>query len=137
VPSPRPTPSFLGRGWAFPVAPDGAGDVATVADDEDVREAILIILETAPGERVMRPDFGCGLARLVFAPINAATKTLVAKEVQDALVAWEPRIDVQSVTVTEHPTVRSALIIDIRYSIRLTNTFYNLVYPFYLQEQRP
>jgi len=73
----------------------------------------------------------------MFEPMSAALKTLVRKEVEDALVAWEPRIDIQSVTVTEEKSLRGALSIDIRYVVRATNTFYNLVYPFYLQEQRP
>jgi uncharacterized protein len=130
-------PSFLGRGWAFPVAAAGPDDMAMAEDAEDVRQSILIILRTAKGERAMRPDFGCGLQRLVFQPINAALKTLARKEVQEALVAWEPRIDVNSVTVTEDPRARATLLIDIRYLVRTTNTFYNLVYPFFLAEQRP
>jgi phage baseplate assembly protein W len=130
-------PSFLGRGWAFPVAAAGPDDVATAQDEDDVRQAILIILRTAKGERVMRPDFGCGLQRLVFAPMNAAIKTLARKEVEEALIAWEPRIDVKTVTVTEDPRTRGTLLIDIRYVVRATNTFYNLVYPFFLAEQRP
>jgi phage baseplate assembly protein W len=108
-----------------------------IEDQEDVRQAILLILETTKGERVMRPDFGCGLRRLVFQPMSAALKTLVRKEVEDALAAWEPRIDVERVTVAEHRSVRGGLLIDILYNVRATNTFYNLVYPFYLQEQRP
>jgi phage baseplate assembly protein W len=135
--APPPVRSFLGRGWSFPVAPDGTGDVVMTEDEMDVRQAILLILETSKGERAMRPDFGCGLRRLVFEPMSAALKTLVRKEVQDALVAWEPRIDVQSVTVTEDKNLRGGLAIEIRYLVRATNTFYNLVYPFYLQEQRP
>jgi Bacteriophage baseplate protein W len=135
--SQRQAPSFLGRGWAFPLALGGTGDVAMTGEEEDVRQAILLILETAKGERVMRPDFGCGLRRLVFEPMSAALKTLVRKEVEDALVTWEPRIDIQSVVVSEHRSIRGGLLIDIRYSVRTTNTFYNLVYPFYLQEQRP
>ena len=134
--SQRP-PSVLGRGWAFPVAPDRSRDVAMTEDDEDVRQAILLILETSKGERAMRPDFGCGLRRLVFEPMSAALKTLVRSEVEDALIAWEPRIDLGSVTVSEHRSIRGGLLIDIRYAVRSTNTFYNLVYPFYLQEQRP
>jgi len=109
-----------------------------MADDaDDVRQAILIILRTAKGERVMRPDFGCGLQRLVFQPISSALKTLARKEVEEALVAWEPRIDVKTVTVTEDARARGTLLIDIRYVVRSTNTFYNLVYPFFLAEQRP
>jgi len=130
-------PSFLGRGWAFPVIAPGPDDVAMAEDAEDVRQAILIILRTAKGERVMRPDFGCGLQRLVFQPISAALKTLARKEVEEALVVWEPRIDVKSVTVTEDPRARGTLLIDIRYVVRATNTFYNLVYPFFLTEERP
>lgn len=130
-------PSFLGHGWAFPVAASGPGDVAMVDDAEDVRQAILIILSTAKGERAMRPDFGCGLQRLVFQPISSALKTLARKEVEEALIAWEPRIDVTSVTVTEAARARGTLLIDIRYVVRSTNTFYNLVYPFFLAEQRP
>jgi phage baseplate assembly protein W len=113
------------------------GDVAMADDAEDVRQAILLILETSKGERVMRPDFGCGLRRLVFQPLSTALKTLVRREVEEALVTWEPRIDLRSVTVTEDPRTRGALLIDIRYQVRATNTFYNLVYPFYLQERRP
>jgi hypothetical protein len=108
-----------------------------VEGDKDVRQAILLILETAKGERVMRPDFGCGLRRLVFLSMNTALKTLARQEVEEALVAWEPRIDLQGVSVTEDPRTRGTLLIDIRYRVRTTNTFYNLVYPFYLQERRP
>lgn len=134
--SPRQVACFLGRGWAFPIGPGDAGDVAMSDDETDVRQAILLILETARGERAMRPDFGCGLRRLVFQPMSSALKTLVRKEVEDALVAWEPRIDIHSVTVSEDRAVRGGLLIDIRYAVRTTNTFYNLVHPFYLQEER-
>ena len=84
--SSRQLPSFLGRGWAAPVAPAGAGDVTMTEDGEDVRQAILLILETSKGERIMRPDFGCGLRRLVFQPMSAALKTLVRKEIGRAHV---------------------------------------------------
>jgi phage baseplate assembly protein W len=85
----------------------------------------------------MRPDFGCGLRRLVFEPMSATTKALVRQEVQNALVAWEPRIDLKAVAVEEDRKIRGGLLVEIRYVVRATNTFYNLVYPFYLQEQRP
>lgn len=128
--------SFLGCGWAFPPRAEAAADLALVSDEEDVRQAILLILETAPGERVMRPDFGCGLRRLLFEPLNTTTMTLLEKTVEEALVAWEPRIDLGEVRAAPHPSSRGAVLIDIRYRVRSTNTFYNLVYPFYLQEQR-
>lgn len=132
--------SFLGRGWAFPVLAGGANaaaptDVDMVHEAEDVRQAILIILETAKGERLMRPDFGCGLRRLVFEPLSSTTKTLVEREVEEALIAWEPRVELREVVATPDAS-RAVLSIDIRYVLRSTNTFYNLVYPFYLQELR-
>jgi phage baseplate assembly protein W len=136
---PDPTKAFLGVGWAFPVRPaaDGSGEVALAVYEEDIRQAIRLILETNPGERVMRPDFGAGLRALVFEPINTTTLGLVRYRVEQALVVWEPRIEVMEVTVTASPDQRSRLDIDIRYRVRAVNTFYNLVFPFFLQEGRP
>lgn len=105
-----------------------------VADAEDIRQSIIIILETDPGERVMRPDFGAGLRQLVFEPINTSTLTLAQYRVQQALTTFEPRIDVQQVIVSAQEAPLGILSIEIDYTIRATNTFYNLVYPFYLQE---
>lgn len=128
--------AFLGRGLAFPVRADPAtGAIAMAAYEEDIRQAIRIILDTDPGERVMRPDFGAGLRALVFEPINTHTLALARHRVERALVLWEPRIDSVAVTVSAQP--RQGLIaIEIRYRVRTTNTFYNLVYPFFLQEGR-
>jgi phage baseplate assembly protein W len=132
-----PAKAFLGVGWSFPVRADAATqDVARVGYEEDIRQAILIILETSPGERVMRPDFGSGLRDMVFEPVNYTTAALVKHRVEQALVAWEPRINVRDVSVVPGGASRNRLDIDIRYEVRLTNTFYNLVYPFYLQEGR-
>lgn len=129
--------SFLGVGWAYPVRPDAAtGDVAVAAYEEDIRQAIRIILETDPGERVMRPDFGAGLRALLFEPLNTTTMALVKHRVEEALITWEPRIDLQEVRVTADEAARGRLNIEISYWVRTTNTFYNLVYPFYLQEGR-
>jgi uncharacterized protein len=127
---------FLGRGWGFPFAVGLDDEVNLVADADDIRESIRLILETDPGERVMRPDFGAGLRRTVFEPINTATLTLVQHRVESALVAWEPRIDVKDVVVTAANAAAGVLNIRIDYLLRATNTFYNLVYPFYLQEAR-
>jgi phage baseplate assembly protein W len=128
-------PAFLGIGWAYPVTTAPAGGIAMSAYERDIQQAIWIILGTARGERVMRPDFGSGLSTLVFEPINTTTMALVQHHVQEALVAWEPRIDQITVTVTADPT-RGRLLIDVRYRVRTSNTFYNLVYPFYLMEAR-
>jgi phage baseplate assembly protein W len=127
---------FLGRGWAFPVAPDARGEVALAEYERDVQEAVRIILGTAQGERVMRPDFGAGLETLVFEPMNTTTIALVRHRVEQALITWEPRIDNVTVEVRAEPT-RGRLSIDVRYRVRATNTFYNLVYPFYLLEGEP
>lgn len=132
-----PAKAFLGVGWSFPVALDPAAqDVARAEYEEDIRQAIHIILETTPGERVMRPDFGSGLLAMVFEPVNYTTLALVKQRVEQALVVWEPRIDVREVKVTANGPIRNRLDIDIGYQVRATNTFYNLVYPFYLQEGR-
>lgn len=125
---------FLGQGWAFPVTLDGRGGVAAVGLEDAVRQAIWIVLSTAPGERVMRPDFGAGLADLVFAPNTPATHGLVTSAVRDALVDWEPRIDVLDVAVTADPAEPTRLLVEVDYAVRATNSRFNLVYPFYLQQ---
>lgn len=125
--------AFLGTGWAFPPDVVPGGDVATVSHGDDVRQAVRVILETNPGERVMRPDFGAGLGALVFEPMSTTTIALVRHRVEQALILWEPRIDSITVDVkAEGP--RGRLLIRVDYRVRSTNTFYNLVYPFYLAE---
>jgi phage baseplate assembly protein W len=128
--------TFLGVGWGFPVALAAQGEVDLAAYEEDVRQAIRIILSTNHGERVMRPDFGGNLNALLFEPMNTTTFSLAQHYVEQALVEWEPRIDVLGVTVSSsnEDQVRGMLRIEIAYRIRATNTFYNLVYPFYLLE---
>ena len=128
--------AFLGQGWAFPIQSDENGDMALAAYEEDIRQAIQIILGTAPGERVMRPDFGAGLPDLAFEPINTATMALARHRVEEALIIWEPRIDTISVEV-KPDAPQGRLLISVDYRVRTTNTFYNLVYPFYLLEGEP
>ncbi len=130
--------AFLGRGWGFPVKTGADGEIAMAEFEEDIRQSIRIILGTNPGERVMRPDFGAGLNALVFEPLNTTTMSLVQHRVELALVTWESRILVESVKVSTNPEERNLLLIEVSYRVRLTNTFYNLVYPFYLLEgERP
>lgn len=125
--------AFLGRGWAFPVATDATGAIALAEYEADIEQSVRIILSTEPGERVMRPTFGTGLRGMVFEPINTTTIALAQYRVQQALIQWEPRIDSVNVTVAfDAPNGR--LRIDVSYRIRSTNIFYNLVYPFYVQE---
>ena len=125
-------PGFLGRGWAFPVTVDTDGRIAMAGDDDGVRQSIRSILSTAPGERVMRPDFGCPLQDLVFAVNDAATAAQVSAAVREALALWEPRIDVLDVYAAADPDVAEVLRIEINYEVRATNSRFNLVYPFYL-----
>jgi phage baseplate assembly protein W len=127
--------AFLGVGWAFPPQAGARGDVEMAVYEKDIQQSIQIILGTKPGERVMRPDFGAGLYRLVFEPISATTTELVKHHVEEALILWEPRIDGVTVRVSADPP-HGRLLIDIGYRVRATNAFYNLVYPFYLQEGR-
>lgn len=142
--------AFLGVGWSFPICFEASGRISTVAFEDDIVQAITIILGTNPGERVMRPDFGAGLNAFVFEPVNQTTMQRIKTRVEEALVDWEPRIDVEQVNVTPGQvdrdrlttdsgtatgiTVRNALLLDIRYRVRATNAVRNLVYPFYLQE---
>jgi phage baseplate assembly protein W len=125
---------FLGRGWAFPVAVDEQGGIVATGYQDAVRQSIWLILSTAPGERAMRPDFGAGLADLVFAPNSPATRGLVVSTVKAALVEWEPRIDVLDVAVTTDPARPTRLLVEVDYAVRATNSRFNLVYPFYLQQ---
>jgi phage baseplate assembly protein W len=129
-----PAKAFLGVGWAFPPHLESDRRVSLVAFEQDIEQAIRIILGTSRGERVMRPDFGAGLAEFVFEPANTATAELVRKRVEEALIDWEPRIDLQEVRVTIDLNERNRLDIDVSYRVRATNTLHNLVYPFYLQE---
>jgi phage baseplate assembly protein W len=126
---------FLGVGWKYPVQLDLAGEIALSRYEEDVREAIWIILGTAPGERIMRPDFGCGIYEYVFAPNDVHTAGLVRFHVEDALARWEPRIDLEQVRAQADPGNPALLLISIDYRVRATDSRFNLVYPFYLQRE--
>jgi phage baseplate assembly protein W len=128
-----PTRAFLGRGWAFPVCVK-RGEVATALFDDDIRQAIRIILGTNPGERRMRPDFGAGLVTFVFEPVNTTTMSLIETRVKESLIDWEPRIDVERVRVAQDGGQPNLLLIDVHYRVRATNAKANLVYPFYLEE---
>jgi uncharacterized protein len=126
---------FRGRGLAFPPKLAKNGQLTLVEDEEDIRQSIQIILGTSFGERVMRPEFGSGLPKLVFETMSARTIGLARHRVEEALITWEPRIDNIGVDVRAEPQL-GRLMIDIHYRIRSSNTFYNLVYPFYLLEGR-
>ena len=125
---------FLGTGWRFPVDTDNRGDVAVSSADDDIRESIRIILGTAKGERLMRPEFGCDIHKHLFSAAAPATLNLIESSVQEALVRWEPRIDVESVAARTDETEPNKVLIEIDYHVRTTNSLSNMVYPFYLTE---
>lgn len=126
---------FLGRGWAMPVDIDPrTGLVASVEYEDDIRQSILIILETARGERVMRPSFGCGIHELVFEAVDSRTLQRIRSEVEDALRRFEARIEVLGVTIDEDATSEGVLMIELEYQVRRTNQTGNLVFPFYFRE---
>ena len=127
--------AFLGRGWAMPVALDPrTGLVASVAYEEDIRQSVLIILETAPGERVMRPNFGCGIHEMVFAAVDSTALQRIRSTVEEALRRCEARIDVLGVNIDEAATLDGQLLVEIEYRVRQTNQLGNLVFPFYFRE---
>lgn len=124
---------FLGRGWAFPLALSPAGCVESSTGEQKIRESIVVILSTAPGERVLMPTFGCRIAELVFAPNNGTTRALAQTYVGEALKVWEPRIGLTSIAIDVDPKAPNVLLINIDYVVRETNSASNLVYPFYLK----
>jgi len=124
---------FLGRGWSFPIAVDADGRIAEASEDDKVRQAIETILRTARGERVMRPDFGCGIHDLVFDTLTDEMIGRVQAEVAEALGKWEPRITVLGVVAQQDPDERTRLLVEIDYRVRSTNSRFNLVFPFYVQ----
>lgn len=125
-------PSFIGQGFAFPMRVDANGGLALERGTADIEKSMRVILATAPGERPMRPDFGCRIWNLVFEPINANTLGLMEDAVREAMSRWEPRIEVEDVTLTPDGTGLGAVTIDIGYVVRSTNDKRNLVSPFYL-----
>jgi len=127
---------FLGVGWKFPVNVDTRGNIQMSEYEQDIKEAIWIILATSKGERVMRPDFGSGIYNYVFAPINTATIGLVEHSVREALTLYEPRIELLNVEVSTEEADEGKLLVGIDYRVRDTNNEFNLVYPFYLTEER-
>ncbi len=124
---------FLGIGWKYPVRADKR-KIAVSRYEEDIKEAICIILGTAKGERLMRPEFGCSIHEYVFSSMNTANLLLIENSVREALTLWEPRIEVLNVKADTQYAAGGKLMVNIDYKVRATNTQFNLVYPFYLKE---
>lgn len=132
--STRHDPGFLGRGWAFPVVASPVGQIDYAAGEAAIEQSIRILLGTSPGERVMRPELGCGIWDLVMEPNTPQLHGRVQVRVRDALMRWEPRIDVLGVRVDAQEEQKNVLLIRIDYRVRGNNAAYNLVYPFFLEE---
>lgn len=128
---------FVGAGWAFPLAVDATGGVALVSADREIQESLRIILGTAPGERPMRPEFGCRIHEHVFGPANSSTAGQAARDVREAIERWEPRVDLLDVTVDYDETAPGTLHLQISYAIRGDNSPRNLVFPFYVIPDEP
>jgi uncharacterized protein len=123
---------FLGKGWRFPILPDASGALGYVSGDKNVEQSLHILLMTRLGERVMRSDFGTEAPRLVFAPGSTQYLRLLEKSVQDAVVNWEPRVDLTTVTAEADPVNPFQVTVSISYTVRQTNTSNNVVFPYYL-----
>lgn len=125
---------FLGTGWKFPLQVTPGGRIAKASYEQKIEESVYLILSTAKGERVMMPDFGCGIHDMVFAPNTPGTTSIIVQQVRRALVAHEPRIDVLEVSTETSSHEPNLLLIRIGYRIRSNNAMGNMVYPFYLKE---
>jgi phage baseplate assembly protein W len=133
---------FIGAGWAFPLGTDATGRVALVTRESEIEQSIRLILGTAPGERPMRPEFGCGIHDYVFAGFDGDVAGRISGEVRASLERWEPRIEVEEVRVTQTDSISNVVhpdrvYIDIRYSISESNDPRNLVVPFYTIGEEP
>ena len=126
--------AFLGKGWAFPIKPDGRGALSWSQGAQSVQESIWTILSTLRRSRIMTPDFGCGIHEYVFAPNNTATRARIESDVRAALIRWEPRIDVLRITLTAQADTPNTILIEVDYRLRTNNHALNLVYPFYVAE---
>lgn len=126
---------FLGRGWGFPPSFDKTERKAEMtSNQEDIERSLEILLGTRKGERVMRPDYGCNLDEMVFESFNLSMKTYLADMVETAILYHEPRIEPLEINIDDSFIYEGRLMIEIDYMIRATNSRYNMVYPFYLEE---
>ena len=126
---------FLGQGLAFPLQLTPRGEIALVAGVRDIEQSVRIILGTRPGERKMRPEFGCRVHELIFAPRDAAMEGLLIYYVEQALGRWEPRIQLQEVVVRPTSGSDGAVMVDIRYRVKTTHDERSIVYPFFLTDE--
>lgn len=129
------TRPFLGRGWSFPPEFDRqAGSVLMLEEEKDIQSSLHILLSTKLGERVMQPTYGCNMDSLVFETMNLTLLTYLKDLVENAILYHEPRIELEKVVIDTTNQSEGLLLIEIHYAVRTTNSRYNYVYPFYLNE---
>lgn len=130
-----PEQDFLGTGWSFPPTFSRSGyDLMMVSGDADIQESLWGLLCTSLGERIMLPDYGCQIWRMILQTLNTTVMTQLQEMVMQAIIDWEPRITVEEVSVSPDATVAGLVLITVYYTIRKTNARSNLVYPFYINE---
>lgn len=128
---------FIGAGWSFPLGVDPTGRIALVARDREIQESLRLILGTAPGERPMRPEFGCRIHEHVFGPANSTTAAMVGQDVREAIERWEPRVELLDVGVSFDAHTEGTMYVDVSYTVRGDNDPRNLVFPFYVIPDNP
>jgi hypothetical protein len=127
--------SFLGTGWSFPPTFDaGIGTVVMTSDEADIQLSLQILLSTRQGERVMVPDYGCNLDKMVFEPMTTTFKTYISEMIRTAILYYEPRIDLNSVKIDDSRETEGVILIILDYTVRTTNSRFNFVYPYYKNE---
>jgi len=125
---------FLGTGWKYPVSVESNGSISSSSYEENIQESIRLILGTAKGERLMRPEFGCSIHEYAYSTMDTLTLRMIENAVYEALVDWEPRIEVNEIKALTEKALEGKLLISIDYKVRRSNTQVNFVYPFYLKE---
>ncbi|MCG8326446.1 MAG: GPW/gp25 family protein [Chitinophagales bacterium] len=129
--------SFLGTGWGFPICFDYASSTVNMASEvEDIEESLTILLNTRPGERVMRPDYGCGLQDLMFEPLNESLITYIKDLISKAILFYEPRVQLRNIDIVSDPAniQEGKVLIELDFVVRTTNSRYNYVFDFYKRE---
>ncbi len=126
---------FLGRGWSFPPSFNRSlPGVEMLEEEADIVSSLEILLTTAPGERVMQPDYGCDMEELLFENVDTTTKTLVADKIENSILYFEPRIDLETVRLDDSREWEGVIFIQIVFRVRSTNSRFNFVFPFYKNE---
>ncbi|RFS19329.1 hypothetical protein DVR12_24165 [Chitinophaga silvatica] len=126
--------SFLGKGWGFPLSFNTSSELQMASEEVDIQQSIQILLSTRQGERVMQPNYGCNLDVLLFEPITTSLLAYIKDMIQTAILYYEPRIELNNIDISTADYLNGLILISLDYTVLITNSRYNLVYPFYLNE---